>query len=259
METLNRIVNEANRQRRGAIMATAQALPEERVTSTPDQRERKGGASEEQRLVLRGIDWSTYRTISEALTECHVQLTFDRGALEFMTKSRLHEIYCRLFAFFVSILAEEWDLPITCCGEMTCDREDLDRGLEPDECFYLINDPLVRDKDEIDLAVDPPPDLAVEVDVSRSSLGRLSIYEALKIPEVWRFDGRVLHAYLRNAEGRYEESPNSFHFPFLLVQEMVPFLQQRSQVRQSQLLKNFRAWVREQIAQYRSTETREQP
>jgi Uma2 family endonuclease len=205
-------------------------------------------APAEQRFLLRAVDWAAYRSISEALTGHHVHLAYDRGRLEFMTISRSHANYGRLLGRFIFVLADEFRLPISSCGDMTCNREELERGLELDESFYLHNEPLIRDKEAIDLMVDPPPDLAVEVEITRSFVDRLGICEALRIPEVWRFDGQILRAYHLSSMGRYGESDRSLHFPFLKVQEMVAFLHKRAQMDEVGLVRLFRDWVREQIA-----------
>src|SRR5947209_1372580 len=124
---------------------------------------------DEKTFQIRDIDWQTYQTISKALEGRHLHLMYDRGLLELMTISQLHGRCSRLLVRFVMILGEELEMTVQCCGDMTLDRADLERGIEPDEGFYLINEPLVRAKTKIDLSVDPPPDLGVEVDISRSS------------------------------------------------------------------------------------------
>ena len=136
-------------------------------------------APEEQRFLIRGVDWEAYRKISEALTGRHVRLTYDRGNLELMTISSRHGRFSGLIARLITALTEELGITVCTCRDMTCDREDLELGLEPDEGFYIEKEPRIRDKEEIDLAVDPPPDLAVEVDLSRSPKGRMSIYGAI--------------------------------------------------------------------------------
>ena len=108
-----------------------------------------------------------------------------------MTTSQEHEEFGYLLGRVVDILTEELDLPCKCVGRMTWRREVLDRGLEADDCFYLANAPLVRGK-KLDLSVDPPPDLAIEVEISRSALDRMGIYAALRVPEIWRYDGETL-------------------------------------------------------------------
>ena len=116
------------------------------------------GNADGQCWSLGAVDWETYRKIADALTGRHVRLTYDRGRLEFMTISGKHGILSRLFNRLIGILTEELAMNVLSCGDMTCDREDAGRGLEPDECFYLENEPQVRGKDDIDLSVDPPPD-----------------------------------------------------------------------------------------------------
>jgi Uma2 family endonuclease len=202
---------------------------------------------EEQRFLLRGVDWASYRKISDALTGHHVRLTYDRGNLEFMTISHRHGRVSRLIARFIDVLTEELGMLACGCGDMTCDREDLERGLEPDEGFYLENEPAIRDKDEVDLSVDPPPDLSVEVDLSRSPRSRMAIYAAIRVPEVWRFDGESLRIHQLGADGQYTVVEHSPHFPFVTGADIVRFLEQRTQMDANSLVRLFREWVREQI------------
>lgn len=217
-------------------MATVTAPPQQPVS-----------APEEQRFLLRGVDWETYRKISEALTGRHVRLTYDRGNLQFMTISHLHGNCSRLIGRLISVLTEEVGLPIRACGDMTCDREDLDRGLEPDEGFYIEHEPAIREKSQIDLAVDPPPDLTVEVDLTRSPKNRLGIYAAIRVPEVWRFDGETLRIHQLGADGQYVVVEHSLHFPFVTGPDLVRFIQQRTQMDENTLVRSFRQWVREQL------------
>jgi Uma2 family endonuclease len=193
---------------------------------------------------MRNVDWPRYRAIANALGETHVRLTYDRGNLEFMTLSHGHERWSSLLGQFVEVLTEELSMPRQSGGSTTLDREDLERGLEPDRCYYLEHEAAVRDKDEIDLTVDPPPDLALEVDVSRSSLSRMSIYAAIRVPEVWRFDGEQLRVYRLPNDGRYIESAQSLHFPFLPLAEVQAFLLRRNTMDETSLIKAFRQWVR---------------
>ena len=139
-------------------------------------------------------------------------------------------------------------MPLRSAGSVTLDQEDVNRGLEPDECFYIINEPLVRGKEELDLERDPPPDLGMEIDVSRSSLNRLAICAAIKIPEVWRFDGENLFVYQLNALGEYELSARSKYLLMVPMEPIVAFLRRRNEMDENSLVKLFRSWIREQIA-----------
>ena len=201
--------------------------------------------SVEQRLVLNDVDWNMYRKLSETLTGRHLRVTYDRGRLELMTISRLHGTLCRLLAQLIAVLTEEFQLPCGSCGDMTCDSESLDRGIEPDECLYIENEPLVRDRDTIDLSVDPPPDLAIEVDVSRDSRRRLSIYAVIGVPEVWRFDGERLTIYTRQASGEYQIVERSPRFPTVPPSELEAVIARRSEMDHNGLARLFRARVRE--------------
>lgn len=165
-----------------------------------------------------------------------------------MTLSHGHERCSSLLGRFVEVTTEELNMPMQSGGSTTFGREELERGLEPDRCYYLENEPLVRDKDEIDLETDPPPDLAIEVDVSRSSLDRMGIYAAIRVPEVWRFDGETLRVFRLNKRGKYAEAARSQHFPFLPLSEVAQFLQRRTEMDETSLVRSFRRWVRGQIA-----------
>src|SRR5262249_27775182 len=122
-------------------------------------------------------------------------------------------------------LAFELGMPIRSGKSTTFKRQSIERGLEPDECFWIQNEPFVRGKMELDLLLDHPPDLAIEIDISRSSLDRLAIYARLKVPEVWTFDGESLRIRVLDANGQYAESTVSRSWPKLAVQDLAAFLQ----------------------------------
>lgn len=145
-----------------------------------------------QRLVLYGQTWETYRRLLRAFADQRLRVTYDRGTLEIMTLTHEHESDNRFVAQLVIFLTLELGLTQKQGGSKTMKRRRRQRGLEPDSCFWIANEPLVRGKKCIDWRVDPPPDLALEIDVGCSSVNRLGIYEALRVPEVWRFDGRVV-------------------------------------------------------------------
>ncbi len=202
----------------------------------------------EQRFVLPAVDWTTYQAISKALTGRHVRLSYDGENLEFMTISPTHGNYSRLLGRFVVVLTEEAGLPLKSFGDMTCEREGVGQGLEPDECFYITNEPSVRENERIDLTFDPPPDLALEIDISRSSRDRMVIYAALQVPEVWRFNGDKLVACGLGEDGRYSTVDHSRYFPKVPVAELANFLKRRAQTDENTLVGRFRAWARQQVA-----------
>jgi len=194
---------------------------------------------------MHGVDWETYQSMREVLGERPVRITYDRGALELMSPSDVHERLKKLVDRLLVVLSEELDVPIRSQGSMTFNRQDLDRGLEPDECYYIHNEAALRGRDEIDLSVDPPPDLAIEIDVTSSSLNRLAIYAALGVPEIWRFDGTSLHVYLLQSGGLYGEATASRAFPQVPVSELAAHLARRNDMDEVSWVREFRAQVRE--------------
>jgi Uma2 family endonuclease len=202
----------------------------------------------EQHFVLSNIDWDTYRMFSDKLGERQIRLTYNGEDLEFMTLSPEHEHGKKLLARLLEALTEEMDIDVAGFGSMTCRRQDLQRGLEPDECYWIAHEARVRGRDDIDLTRDPPPDLVLEVEISRSFLDRLAICARLGVPEVWRWDGQTLCVMILGAEGQYVASERSRALPFLPVAELVRFLHQGATQSETKLLRGFRTWVREQMA-----------
>jgi Uma2 family endonuclease len=181
-----------------------------------------------------------------ALDDRHLRVTYDRGILEIMTLSHEHEGASYLLGRFVDVLTEESDLPVKAGRSTTFRRRKRQRGLEPDNCYWIANEKKVRGKTKIDLRVDPPPDLALETDITHSSLDRLAIYAVLGVPELWRFDGESLSIFILNEKGRYEEIEHSPTFPFLKPQHILRFLHMRSTHDENAIVRAFRSWVRRQ-------------
>jgi Uma2 family endonuclease len=201
-----------------------------------------------QRLVLPGIEWKTYKRLLRVLGERPaLRLTYDRGVLEIMTTSPRHERYKHFIGRLIIVLTEELLLPIAGYGSMTFTRRRRQRGLEPDQCYWIAHEPQVRGKDRLDFRVDPPPDLVLEIDITRSSLNRMSIYAALGVPEVWRFDGQVLTFYALQPDETYAAQPTSLTFPTLTPGDLMPFLALQPQQDENTVIRQFRAWVRQRF------------
>jgi Uma2 family endonuclease len=198
----------------------------------------------EQRVILDNIRWSTYLAILEDAENCRGRIAYDHGVLEIMSPSKAHEHVKRLIGRLVEVFTEELNIDIESASSTTFKREDLERGFEPDECYYIAHAAMVHGKDDIDMTVDPPPDLIIEVDISRSSLNKFGIYRALAIPEVWRYDGETLRLYVLHDAG-YTEVPHSAALPQLPIATLQSFLQQRASLSETQLVRRFRAVVRE--------------
>jgi Uma2 family endonuclease len=204
----------------------------------------------EQRFLLHGVDWRSYKMLGDALLNRHVRITYDRGDLEMMTVSNEHERNKKFVARLIEEFTVELDIPIQSAGSTTWQREDLERGLEPDECYYILNEPLVRFKEDLDMTVDPPPDLALEVEVSRSTLDRMAIYAALGVPEVWRYDGRKLIVCLLE-DGVYIEQERSLNLPQLEPAVVLRFLKLRETLHETACMRAFRDWIAETFPESR--------
>lgn len=200
------------------------------------------------RILLGNISWQTYQALLKDIEEQPaIRLTYDRGQLEIMTPLDPHESYKKLMGRFVEALTEELSIEIRSLGSKTCKREDLARGLEPDQCYYIQNERVVREIDQIDLNQYPPPDLVIEIDITSSSINRLDLYAALGVPEVWRYDGSTIRIY-QLKETNYQLCDFSPTFPFLHPSEVVRFLEMRK-MGETSLMRSFREWVRNQMQQ----------
>jgi Uma2 family endonuclease len=203
-------------------------------------------AADEQHFLLTGVPWPSYIAIGAALADRGgLRITYDCGNLEFMTTSRLHERYKKWLNRFIETMAEELNRPIAPGGNMTFQREDLARGLEGDECYWIEHEAHMRTRDTWDPDTDPPPDLFVEIEVSRSLIDRLPICAALRIPEVWRFDGRSIRVHRLQADGTYVIGETSQVFPEVPLAEVVRFLNRAATLDYLTAVQEFRAWLRE--------------
>jgi Uma2 family endonuclease len=201
----------------------------------------------EQRTVLHNISWQTFEALLKETGEDRgSRFAYDGGTLEIMTPLYEHENPKIQFDRFIFALVEELEVDIKSAGSTTLKRKLAKRGTEPDNCYYIQNEPAVRGRQELDLETDPPPDLAIEIDITSSSVNKFGIYSALGVPELWRYNGRVLKFY-QLVEGEYVECEFSMAFPIVSVAEMSRFIEQSKTMGEMALLKSFRAWVRDKI------------
>jgi len=195
-------------------------------------------------VLLHGVSWTTYEALLEEVLNRRVRLTYDRGELEIMTPSNEHERCKRKTGRLIETMTEELGIPIQSGGSTTFKDALKKKGLEPDECYWIANEARVRDVEEIDLARDPPPDLVVEVEVSRSAVDRLGIYASFGFGEIWRWrKGRLV--FLRLQDGEYVEAKTSAAFPFLTPEPFERFLKEAHLTDETTWIRKFRAWIRE--------------
>src|SRR5262249_18549134 len=197
--------------------------------------------------VLYGIDWRTYMRLLRAFAgHRRFRLTYDRGTLEIMSPLLEHDGAADLLGQFVVVLAEELNVPYRAAGSTTLRRRRRRRGLEPDRSWWFASAARMLGKARLDLRTDPPPDLAIEVDVTHSSLDRMSIYADLGVPEVWRLTSQGLTFNILE-RGKYQIRPTSLAFPRLSPADLTVFLSRLGQDYDLTILRQFRAWVRQHL------------
>jgi Uma2 family endonuclease len=195
-----------------------------------------------QRFTLYNISWDKYESLLKTLGDQRVFLTYNQGTLELMSPSPAHEKFGSLLARLVQTYTLVLRIPIFSLAQTTWRRREAERGLEADGCFYVQNEPSMRHRREIDLAVDPPPDLAIEVDLSSSSVDKEDVYAGLGVPELWRYeDGAVVITTLQ--QGRYLPAAKSLAFPGLPIADVNRFVDMRQTMGETELVGAFMEWV----------------
>ncbi|GMR22282.1 MAG: Uma2 family endonuclease [Acidobacteriota bacterium] len=195
-------------------------------------------------VMLHDVSWRTYESLLEDFVDrSSPRLTYDQGTLEIMSPTKQHEELNRILALLVDTASDELGLDVQSLGSTTFRREDLGRGFEPDSCFYFAEAARVRGKESVDLSVDPPPELVIEIDITSSSLPKDSIYATLGVPEVWRYDGSALRIGLLDG-GNYVESTKSAVISILTADALSRFVELSGTATRPELLRTFREWIR---------------
>jgi len=200
--------------------------------------------SPQEHMILRNIGWKAFERILDDIGETHHRVTYQDGNLEFMTISFEQEHFGEWIGTLILFVAIEMHMPL-CRGGSTTLKLALERvGLEPDRCYWIKHEKQMRENKEWNALKDPPPDLAVEIDISTSWLDRLDIYAKLKVPEVWRFDGDKLKVLILGANGKYKERAKSLAFPGLEMDGFIRFVKRLGSAEEVSLLQEFTDWLR---------------
>jgi Uma2 family endonuclease len=198
----------------------------------------------ETRVLLENITWQTFKTmLAEMGSERANKISYRQGNIEVMTPLKPHESSNRLIEVFVGVLCEELGLEVNRVGSLTLTRDDLEYGAEPDSSYYIQNELLVREKENIDLAFDPPPDLVLEVEYSRPKIDKFKLYAAMGIPEFWHYNGTTLRVYIL-ANGQYSETQTSPTFAVIPIKEIPRFIEESKKIGQIAVSRAFRTWVK---------------
>lgn len=201
----------------------------------------------EERTILHDVPWATYEQyLADTIDQPVPRFTYDRGTMEILvTISIVHERSNRTLTSVVELVSDEWGLEFINAGSMTFRRADLKQGFEPDTCLYIQNEWRIRHRVQIDPRVDPPPDLVIEIDVSRQSLNKLPVYAGFGVPEVWRVrDGAVIVYTLRSdGTGGYDEGGPSRVLPPLDGETLTRFLVDGFALGRAAWVRSIRTWA----------------
>ena len=202
---------------------------------------------EVEQFVFENADWSFYELILKRVGDRRVFVTFDGERLEVMSPSPEHERNTSRLEKLVWILFEELRVDFESLGSFTLKTRKANRGLEPDRCFYTRNANAIRHKRRIVLGQDPPPDLAIEIEVTRRLLDRVGVYERLGVPEVWCYDGQRLRILVLQPTGGYVDAPRSPTLPNLPPEEVHRLLQRAWEISEPAWMDEVRAWIRHNL------------
>ena len=199
----------------------------------------------EQRFVLPDVSWATYeQLLANYENSGSPRFTYLQGDLEIIMPSRQHEENSETFKQFVQTVCEERDLDFRGLGSTTYKREDLLGGAEPDGCFYIQNVARIVGASNLDLAIHPPPDLVIEIDLTSPSVNKFSIYAALGVPEIWHHQNGQTKIYALR-EGAYQEAAASQTLTGVTGAVLDQFLAASRDTRRPAWLRSVREWAQE--------------
>ncbi|WP_341531656.1 Uma2 family endonuclease (plasmid) [Nostoc sp. UHCC 0302] len=201
------------------------------------------------RVVLYNISWQKFENLLVDLGESRAaRVAYDDGTLEIMTPLAEHEYYKEIIGDIIKDTAEVLELDYECYGSATWKRELKKAGVESDNCFYFQNEALIRGKLKFDLNQDPPPDLALEIDVTSKSLDRFPIYVRLGVPEIWSYDAGEIRIYQLQGE-EYIQTETSLVFFNLNIQEIPSLIEKYRMAGRRVFRQAIREWVRGQMGE----------
>ena len=201
----------------------------------------------ENRVILDNISWDTFeRLLTDIGDRRKTLFHYINSTLEIMSPLSLHEGSNRFIDDLIRAFSDELAIDLRKLGSLLMKIPDLKLGAEPDSCYYIQNEPIIRGKEVIIVGQDPAPDLVLEVDITNPSDRRLPIYALLAVPEVWRYDGYSLE-FLALENGAYQPIEKSLSFPDLPAAIIVEYVQKRLILGESGTLREFCKWVRENV------------
>lgn len=193
-------------------------------------------------VVLSDVSWAAYKdTIEEFNEKNNPRFYYEKGNLLIMSNSPEHEDIKDTIVYLIYIFTEEFRINARSLGSSTYQREDIERGFEPDSCFYFENEPKIRGVKRLDMTIHPAPDLIVEVDITSLSINRQSIFAAFGVPEIWRFDGEKMQI-LKLENDKYVEIKTGLALPKVTAEVLTEFLKKSQTLSRLEWINEVRAW-----------------
>lgn len=218
------------------------------MTIVRDEPALRDASAGEERFLIPDVSWDFYLRFCDEIGERPLRLSFNNGMLEIMITKSPHEFYRKMLAKLIEMIILEFNIPVRSGGSMTFQRFDLEKGFEPDDCWWITHEQEVRNKSEFDFQKDPPPDLAIEIEISRSLVNRIGIFAAIGVQELWRHNGRKLRFCVLEEDGTYQDRETSLAFPFLTPTDLEPFLRLDEPTDETSRVRAFRDWLRQRVA-----------
>lgn len=199
---------------------------------------------EQAAVILSNISWETYDQFVKETMDKIVNpiLYFENENLLIMVKSAEHEFTNDYIVLFINLVCEEWQKNFGSLGSTTFRRDDLEKGFEPDSCFYFENEPKIRGIKRLDMSVNPAPDLIIEVDITSLSTFRQHIFAAFGVPEIWRFDGEKLQILKLENDG-YTEISNSLALPKVTAEKLTELIRKSTTLSRLEWINEVRNWA----------------
>jgi Uma2 family endonuclease len=200
-------------------------------------------STSDQTVVLKGIRWETYERLLEDLEEANgTRLSYDCGTLEIMSPSSEHEQINDAIRLLFQELAFEMGVDVVAVGSTTFRRKDLLKGFEPDASFYIHHAEAIRARKKIDLSVDPPPDVVVEIEASNPVIGKLSIFAAAGVPEVWLYRNDRIEI-LGLGSNTYHKRTESSFLPGVTDNTLTEFVHSSRRLKSTAWIRSIRDWA----------------
>lgn len=205
---------------------------------------------------MRDVSWEQYSVLLKALPDHRLRHSYDRGTLEMMSPSDRHDKLKTVIGRLIEHMTISMGIHIECFGSATRRRRSVKRGLEPDETYFIANEPAMRGRFDYRPDRDPPPDLVLEVDLRRPSSRRMKIYASLGVPEVWKYSKGAIQFLALGSDGEYSPIERSLSFPFLTPADITRHLDRLTSEPTDDVIVAFARWAKKQKKKYEAAQPR---